>query len=250
MRTNVLATCGILLLSFLTARGEDTFESLGETMIKTLKKTVAILGAVKDKQTADDALPKLKEAGITFNALRARLGKLGAPSEEQKKVFQEKFQPQLIVVFGDLQKETARLDKVDDAKDIVKELQTFKDQKGESFESLGESLIKALKMTVEVLATVKDKQTADDARPKLKVAGRTLADLKARMEKLGAPSKEQNKVFQEKFMAQVKTVLGDLFKEIARVDSLDDAKDVLQELEAFKFFGKKGPKKTNQEGSK
>ena len=63
--------------------GGDTFESLADSGVATLKQLVAVFDTIKDEASAKSAKPKLKSLFEEMNRLNERQAKLPEPTEAQ-----------------------------------------------------------------------------------------------------------------------------------------------------------------------
>jgi len=101
----------------------------------------------------------------------------------------------------------------------------------DSHESVAEDAIKALGTFNDILATIKDKASADDAKPKLKDAGGKLADLKVRFDKLGEPKGGQKEELDKKFKPKMEEVTKKLQNEMIRIATqIEGGQDILKDI--------------------
>ncbi len=98
------------------------------------------------------------------------------------------------------------------------------------FDANIEAFIKALNKTGDLLATVKDKASADKAKPELKKAAAEMKKLKAESDKLGKPTDEQAAELTKKHKKGVETAAVKLTTELIRLSRAEYAKDVLKEF--------------------
>src|SRR5262245_39463770 len=101
----------------------------------------------------------------------------------------------------------------------------------DSHESLIKEMIAAFNDAADILATIKDKASADAAKPKLKKLGDKIRDIEARMDKLGKPkSKDQkekvNQLIEKDFVA----ACDRLATELARIADVPGGPEALKEL--------------------
>lgn len=99
------------------------------------------------------------------------------------------------------------------------------------FEDALKEMIAAIKKIGDTLAGVKDKESAEKARPELKKSGEKIKELQAKIEKLGKPTPEQEKELGEKFKKDLQDATNKLVQEAVRLGQTDYGKDVLKELE-------------------
>jgi hypothetical protein len=100
----------------------------------------------------------------------------------------------------------------------------------DTFESVTEEMIKGMNDAADLLTGIKDKQSADAAKPKLKTLGKKLADLKKRAEKLGKPTKEVEDKLKAKYEEKIKQAADRLLQETFRVANVEGGKEALKEL--------------------
>ena len=106
-------------------------------------------------------------------------------------------------------------------------------RENDTHESLTKELIQSIKGISDILATVKDKPTADEARPKLRAAVKTMADLKLRSEKLGKPTKEQEEELKKKYSKMLEEQVKRLTDQAVRLQNVEGGKELLKELEVL-----------------
>ncbi|MCI0464647.1 MAG: hypothetical protein L0Z62_47585 [Gemmataceae bacterium] len=104
----------------------------------------------------------------------------------------------------------------------------------DTYDSLVKETIDTLKQTVVVLKSVKDKQSAGEATPKLKKLGGQLQDVRKRLDRLGKPSAEQQAELQKKYGKELTDGLGALRLEAVRVQSVEGGPEALQGLSPVK----------------
>jgi len=76
----------------------------------------------------------------------------------------------------------------------------------ETHEVLAEDAIKAFDTFASVLSTIKDKDSAEKAKPDLKKVGEKLAGLKGRFEKIGEPKGDKKDELDKKFKPKMEEV--------------------------------------------
>src|SRR5215813_10002286 len=104
---------------------------------------------------------------------------------------------------------------------------------GENADMLTQEIIKQMNTTADVLTAIKDKASADSARPKLRDIAGKMKTLKERADKLKT-TKEQQAELQKKYKTQIEAAQKRLVAEAIRVQTVDGAADALKELEAVK----------------
>jgi hypothetical protein len=73
------------------------------------------------------------------------------------------------------------------------------------------------------LATVKDKASAEAAKPIIEAAAKRLDSIKVRMKELSKPDAAQEKAMNEKYGERMKEAMGKMMKESMRVAMIDPA---------------------------
>jgi hypothetical protein len=98
------------------------------------------------------------------------------------------------------------------------------------FEKLVKEQIGMLNQMCVLLESVKDKASGEKAVPKLKALAKKGEELKARMEKLGKPSKETEQALKEKYSPEIQKVIPRLVKESTRIGNDPELKKVLEAM--------------------
>ena len=104
---------------------------------------------------------------------------------------------------------------------------------GENADMLTQEIIKQMNTTADVLTAIKDKVSADSARPKLRDIAGMMKTLKEKADKLKT-TKEQQAELQKKYKTQIEAAQKRLVAEAIRLQTVDGAADALKELEAVK----------------
>ena len=107
---------------------------------------------------------------------------------------------------------------------------------GDSPESITKDMIKAMNEMADVLESIKDKDSAEKAKPKLEALSKKMKDLKERADKLKVDDKKK-KELEEKYKDEVAKAGMRLFGALAKVGSNPDAAAALKSLD-LKGFGK------------
>jgi hypothetical protein len=126
MRNAVVLGCALVLLGGSRALAEDTHESLTEEMLKTMDKANGILVTIKDKKTAEDARPKLREVGKTMQDLKKRADKLGKPPQKVEEQLTKKYKAKIEEAVKKMVTEANRVKDVEGGEAALKELQSPK----------------------------------------------------------------------------------------------------------------------------
>ena len=105
-----------------TVRAQDTYEKVLDEMIPAFTKFGDTLATIKDKKTADDAKPKLKEVAKTLGDLKERADKLGEPKGKDKEDLEKKYKDKLQEAAKKMTTEMIRISQLDGGMEIVKEL--------------------------------------------------------------------------------------------------------------------------------
>ena len=101
---------------------------------------------------------------------------------------------------------------------------------GDSHESLMRQQISAMNEAADILATIKDKSSAEAAKPKMKKIGEKLGDLKNRIDRLEKLSESKKVAFESKFKDQLVGAPKRLTDEQLRLISVEGAKEILDDL--------------------
>jgi DNA anti-recombination protein RmuC len=102
----------------------------------------------------------------------------------------------------------------------------------ETHETYAEESLKALDHITDVLAPVKDKKSADEARAKLPELSKSLNELKEKASALGEPTKEQKAELDKKYKSRFETSLKKFRAEAVRVGTtVDGGKELLDEFD-------------------
>jgi len=96
------------------------------------------------------------------------------------------------------------------------------------------AMVKKLNDTAAILEKIKDKASADKEQPGLKKVAAEMKELKAKSDKLGKPSKEQEAELKKKHEKDIEAALKKLTGEAIRLSSTDYGKDALKELQNLK----------------
>jgi hypothetical protein len=104
---------------------------------------------------------------------------------------------------------------------------------GENADMLTQEIIKQMNNTADVLTAIKDKASADSARPKLRDIAGKMKTLKEKADKFKT-TKAQQAELQKKYKTQIEAAQKRLVAEAIRLQTVDGAADALKELEAVK----------------
>ena len=100
-----------------------------------------------------------------------------------------------------------------------------------AYEEVVKGIISALKEGADTLATIKDKDTAKAAAPKLRKVAESLRGLKKKADQLGNPSEDQKAELEKKYKKDMETAQTSFRKEVVRVRNVPGGKEALQEME-------------------
>ena len=109
----------------LTASAQDTLDSLTQDMLKQLSKTVDVLATIKDKTTAAEATPRLRDIAKNMVELKQKAEKL-KPSKQEQEALEKKYKTQVDTIIRKMLAEVVRLQKVEGAAEALKELDKVK----------------------------------------------------------------------------------------------------------------------------
>ena len=101
--------------------------------------------------------------------------------------------------------------------------------------SLTEETLKEVDAFTDILKSIKDKNKADEAKPKIEAQAKTMLELRKRSEKLGEPTKETkadlDKEFKTKFAEAIKRLQDQMIRIATSVDGGQDiVKDIRERL--------------------
>ncbi len=97
----------------------DSREKVTEDGLDLMEEMVGVLEGVTDKESAEEAKPKLEELNKEGEELKARAEKLGDPSKEEEKELEEKYGEQMKEVFGKMMAQMARLSAKPEAMAVI-----------------------------------------------------------------------------------------------------------------------------------
>ncbi|MFP4353831.1 MAG: hypothetical protein ACLFUJ_01815 [Phycisphaerae bacterium] len=84
-------------------------------------------------------------------------------------------------------------------------------------EDVVEEQIELMNKTADVLATIKDKESAQAAKDDLEELGEKMKELKAEMDEMDEPSEEEEKALKEKYGKEREKALGRMMQEAMRI---------------------------------
>ncbi len=85
-------TSVVLSLFVVSCGKKDTADSLSDELVSKMDELVAAIETAKDKDSAEKAATEIDKIGDEFVAIAKRLDALGEPSEEDKKLVEEKME--------------------------------------------------------------------------------------------------------------------------------------------------------------
>src|SRR5262249_41904968 len=97
----------------------------------------------------------------------------------------------------------------------------------DTHDSLVKELLTTLKDAVGVLTSVKDDKTAKDASPKVDKISEKMGDIKKRMEKIGKPTPDEEKVLKEKYKDEMEKTFKSFAEELGRVAKVPGGEDII-----------------------
>jgi chromosome segregation ATPase len=97
----------------------DSQEKVYEDQLDLMEDTVGILEGVTDKESAEEAKPKLESLKKVSEELQARAKKLGEPTEEEQKELQEKYGKKMAEVANKMMTEMMRVQSNPETKSAV-----------------------------------------------------------------------------------------------------------------------------------
>ena len=99
MRKMTYLAAAIMMAALLAGCG-DTHDSVMGDSVTEMKAFATVLESIKDEATAKEAAPKLEAIGARMKDLKARMDKLGKPSEADEKAMMTKYQKEIEEVQG------------------------------------------------------------------------------------------------------------------------------------------------------
>jgi hypothetical protein len=116
---------GVILLSSSAAcRADDDAEKLIGQMLKTVEDLGTQLKKVADKDSAEAALPKVKELTKQFTGLKAKSDKLKLDPDTEARLLKQ-YEKKLFDAGEKVGQELKRLRQVDPAREVVAEVEKF-----------------------------------------------------------------------------------------------------------------------------
>lgn len=98
---------------------KDTFDILIKAQLKLVNEMVDVMEKIKDVETAEQALPKMKGFEKTQKDLEARMKKLGKPDKEEEEALKKKYEKDFEKAIGRLFKEAGRLQGMPEVQKIL-----------------------------------------------------------------------------------------------------------------------------------
>jgi len=93
--TRIAAVLLVAVLPFALTGCGDSHEKAAGDMVSLMNRLADTLDTVKDKASAEAAKDKLKAIGTEMKEMKARMDKLGKPSEAKEKELKEKYEKEL-----------------------------------------------------------------------------------------------------------------------------------------------------------
>ena len=104
----------------------------------------------------------------------------------------------------------------------------------DTHDSLLKEMLGTMKNAVTVLKGVKDEATAKEALPKVKKICEEMSDQKKRMDKLGKPTKEQDKELQKKYRGEMEQGFKAFTEEMLRVMKVPGGEELINQFKPSK----------------
>jgi len=104
-----------------------------------------------------------------------------------------------------------------------------------TFEQAAKEEVRLMATAADLLATVKDKKTADEAIVKFKVLGKKVLAAQAKFKPLGEPAEEERRVIEKKLKVEIDLIQKRLIAEGTRVFAIEGGVEVLKEFESQIF---------------
>lgn len=122
MNKALAGSCVLILLLSMPGSAKETFAGLIEEMIKLTGSVGDVLSTVKDKETVQKAMPKVKELGKSLKDIKARADKLGKPTPEDIKLLEGKYGEKLKASMQKMITETVRVGTIEGGPELLLEL--------------------------------------------------------------------------------------------------------------------------------
>lgn len=119
----------------------------------------------------------------------------------------------------------------------------------EQYEKLLSEAVKQINATADVLASVKDKASAEAAKAKLKDIGGKLKSIQTEGDKLGKPDPKIEGELKGKYKDKLESAAKRIIAESIRVATVEGGKELLMDLQSVfpKMGGGPGKKKSSDE---
>lgn len=114
-------------------------------------------------------------------------------------------------------------------------------EKSEAFEKLVKEMVGTLERVAQTLSEIKDKDTADAARPQLRKSGEEFLALRKEAETLPPPPKDVKDRLAKLYRGKLEAVQKKILAEVVRVQRVPGGREALEDLGAI--LGKKAEKK-------
>lgn len=122
MMTRVWAVLGVLVFAT-AASAQDSYEKVLDEMLPAFNQLGETLEKIKDKKSADEAKPAVKNLADQLVKLKARADALGEPKGEKKEELEKKYKGKLETAAKKMSTEIVRIaSQVEDGKAIVKDI--------------------------------------------------------------------------------------------------------------------------------
>ncbi len=103
----------------------------------------------------------------------------------------------------------------------------------DTHDDLAEDAIKTFSGFADVLASIKDKESAEKAKIELKKTGDKLADLKTRIDKIGEPQGAKKDELEKKYKPKMEEVQKKVQGEMLRIATkVDGGQDIIKDIAA------------------
>jgi uncharacterized lipoprotein YehR (DUF1307 family) len=105
---------------------------------------------------------------------------------------------------------------------------------GDSHESLTKDAIKLTNEMADVLESIKDKDSAEKAKPKLEKLAEKFKDLKKRMDKIGKPDKAKEEALEKKYKSDAEAAGKRLVTALGKAAAVPGGADAIKSLGSLK----------------
>jgi hypothetical protein len=221
--------CGVAMTLglFVQAADEDTPDKVMKDQIVIMSEMCDVLESVKDKESAEKAKPKLEALVKKAKTIEARVQKLKVNDlpKEQKEALEKKYKEEMQKTATRFFAAATKLSQDKDLAGVLKALEAGRDEKtGEIIKEM----LTVFKELTAILDSVQDKETAQQAKPKLEALLNKVKELKVRGKTFNLKGVPQEKI--EELKAASQKFEASLKKVNENAEAVKELQDVLKDL--------------------